>query len=421
MPDGNPKDTISKNMQALGELVEEVKTQVEQFKKKKGWLLRQSKTKKKVAELKQLAVRIQQTVRNLTNHVQLVATGVLLEKAPPPLPAREHSFPVEDALVEHGGEKMLEGGGGGSLMAVAKAAGYSTQALQEELQAASSEVKEKLEQMGLSVEAMLERYAERLLEEFEQMRAEQQAMETRLQTAMEAAKEDIKGHIDERADKVDAQGKQMLAMLQDLVSRQDASTVAATPEAAQAQQLLMQGVRSMAKGDEQAGLARLDEADALLKKDTRSAAEGSKQNTAFDAMHADVALARGLAMQQVEGEQLSSAAAQALKQAVEGRPELAEQMKRLRPDEYRDILAEASQHGKKAAADEKARKEEEQRAKKAAADEKARKEEEQRAKKAAAVSKRQWWCISSSVSAVVYQQQCISSSVSAAVYQQQYQ
>jgi hypothetical protein len=48
---------------------------------------------------------------------------------------------------------------------------------------------------------------------------------------------------------------------------------------------------------------------------------------------------------QMEGEQLSSEAAQALKQAVEGRPELAEQMKKLRPDEYREILAEATKIG----------------------------------------------------------------------------
>jgi hypothetical protein len=48
---------------------------------------------------------------------------------------------------------------------------------------------------------------------------------------------------------------------------------------------------------------------------------------------------------QMEGEQLSSEAAQALKQAVEGRPELAEQMRKLRPDEYREILAEASKNG----------------------------------------------------------------------------
>jgi hypothetical protein len=183
-------------------------------------------------------------------------------------------------------------------------------------------------------------------------------------------------------------------MLQELVSRQDASTVTATPVVAQAQQLLMQGARSMAKGDEEAGLARLNEADALLKKETKSTPEGSKHSTVFDSVHADVTLARGLAMQ-TEGEQLSSEAAQALKQAVEGRPELAQQMKQLRPDEYREILAEASQIGggggakstlaapvDKETVKVEANKDAEKRTKKEAGKERANKEaEEERAKK----------------------------------------
>jgi hypothetical protein len=78
MPDGNAKDTIDKNMRELGELVEEVATQVEQFKKNKGWLL---KIKRRVAGLKKLAAQIQNTVRNLMNQVQIVAATALVQQA----------------------------------------------------------------------------------------------------------------------------------------------------------------------------------------------------------------------------------------------------------------------------------------------------------------------------------------------------
>ena len=189
-------------------------------------------TLKVVKGLKLLAKDIRTILKELQQQVQLVAVEASLKAlAPPPevdenvkraiaAPTEEEEqrlFPVEAVLDEYAGQLTEK-----AIKTLAEAAGYSRQALEEEV--SSTELQADLREMGVDVKAMLGDYGKGLVERFketkEELLAAQQAMEGRMEERMEerkkelqAMEEHLREEINSRADQQGEESAKMVRLL----------------------------------------------------------------------------------------------------------------------------------------------------------------------------------------------------------------